>query len=95
MKALDNLISNNFIVNTGTIVLKNINEHCIKRQYEIFTRYQTKVKPVLRFRTMAPLGRYMGNEYSYECANPWPALHWRGPIGRGLTRAWLPDVPAG
>lgn len=66
MKALDNLISNNFIVNTGTIVLKNINEHCIKRQYEIFTRYQTKVKPVLRFRTMAPLGRYMGNEYSYE-----------------------------
>lgn len=66
VKALENLIDHNFIVNTGTIVLKGVNEHCIKKQYDLFSNFKPRVKPVLRFRTMAPLGRHMGKQYTYD-----------------------------
>lgn len=67
VKALDNLVKNNFIVNTGTIILKNVNEHVVKKQYELISRYSgMKVKPVLRFRSMAPLGRHMGDKHCYQ-----------------------------
>jgi len=65
-RALDNLVNHNFIVNTGTIILKNINEHVIRKQYNIISNYNMRVKPLLRFRTVAPLGRYMGDKYLYS-----------------------------
>ena len=67
IKALDNLVKHNFIVNTGTIILKNVNEHIVKKQYELISKYNNmKVKPVLRFRSMAPLGRHMGDKHCYQ-----------------------------
>lgn len=65
-RALKNLMDENFITNTGTIVLKNCNEHVIRRQYEILSQYSPKVKTVMRLRTVAPLGRYMGPDFIYE-----------------------------
>ena len=53
-RALDNCMRSNLIVNTGTIVLKDCNEH------------KPRVKPVIRLRTMAPIGRHMGEEFIYE-----------------------------
>lgn len=65
-RALDNCMRSNLIVNTGTIVLKNCNEHVIPQLYEKLGRYKMRVKPVMRLRTMAPIGRHMGNEFIYE-----------------------------
>lgn len=66
MRALNNLIKNNFIVNTGTIIAKGVNEKTIARQFKIMNQYKMKVKPVVRLRTIAPLGRYMGPDYTYN-----------------------------
>ena len=55
------------IINTGTIIAKGINEHTIRRQVDMFqeyieeTNYNPKIKPVLRFRTIGEIGRYMEN----------------------------------
>ena len=65
-RALDNCMKSNLIVNTGTIVLKDCNEHVIRQVYEKLGNYKPKVKPVMRLRTMAPIGRHMGEEYCYD-----------------------------
>ena len=64
-RALKNLMKHNMIINTGTIIAKGVNEHTIKRQVDMFgeyaneTKYNLKIKPVLRFRTIGAIGRYM------------------------------------
>lgn len=64
-RALKNLMKHNMIINTGTIIAKGVNEHIIKRQVDMFqeyaneTNYNPKIKPVLRFRTIGAIGRYM------------------------------------
>lgn len=64
-RALKNLMKHNMIINTGTIIAKGVNEHIIKRQVDMFeeyaneTKYNLKIKPVLRFRTIGAIGRYM------------------------------------
>lgn len=65
-RALDNCMKSNLIVNTGTIVLKDCNEHVIPQLYEKLGQYKPRIKPVMRLRTMAPIGRHMGNEFIYE-----------------------------
>ena len=65
-RALDNCMKSNLIVNTGTIVLKGCNEHVIPRLYQRLGNYKPRVKPVMRLRTMAPIGRHMGQEFIYE-----------------------------
>ena len=65
-RALDNCMRSNLIVNTGTIVLKDCNEHVIPRLYQRLGTYKPRVKPVMRLRTMAPIGRHMGEEFIYE-----------------------------
>ncbi len=64
-RALKNLMKHNMIINTGTIIAKGVNEHTIHRQINMFqeymveTNYNPKIKPVLRFRTIGEIGRYM------------------------------------
>lgn len=65
-RALDNCMRSNLIVNTGTIVLKNCNEHVIPQLYQKLGQYKPRVKPVMRLRTMAPIGRHMGREFIYD-----------------------------
>ena len=66
-RALKNLMKHNMIINTGTIIAKGVNEHTIRRQVDMFqeyieeTNYNPKIKPVLRFRTIGEIGRYMEN----------------------------------
>jgi len=65
MKALENLIDLNMIVNTGTIISKGCNEKTLTRQIQIFESYKLKVPPVLRFRTIGLIGRNQGSEHVY------------------------------
>ena len=65
-RALDNCMKSNLIVNTGTIVLKDCNEHVIPQLYQKLGQYKSRVKPVMRLRTMAPIGRHMGEEFIYD-----------------------------
>jgi molybdenum cofactor biosynthesis enzyme MoaA len=68
-RALINLLDHRFIVNTGTIIAKNINEHTIKEQVELINKYtemySLKISPVVRLRTIATLGRSMAS-HTYE-----------------------------
>ena len=66
VRALNNLVKHNFIVNTGTIIARGLNEHIIKEQFNLINGYKMRVKPVVRLRTIAPLGRYLGDEFTYE-----------------------------
>lgn len=66
VRALNNLVAHNFIVNTGTIVARNLNEHTISKQFNLINKYRMRVKPVVRLRTIAPLGRYLGDEFTYN-----------------------------
>lgn len=69
-RALVNLLEQRFIVNTGTIIAKGVNEHTIKDQVELINKYtekyNIKVPPVVRLRTIATLGRSMGNDHTYD-----------------------------
>lgn len=68
-RALVNLLNYRFIVNTGTIIAKNVNEHIIKEQVNLINnysiQYSLKVPPVVRLRTIATLGRSM-SDHTYE-----------------------------
>jgi len=72
MKALENCFkTKGFIINTGTIIAKGVNEHTLKRQGDIVSdlaeKYNARVKPVLRVKNIGDLGRYMqGNTMSFE-----------------------------
>jgi molybdenum cofactor biosynthesis enzyme MoaA len=64
MQALENCFkTKGFIINTGTIIAKGLNEHTLKRQADIVAdladKYKPKVKPVLRVKNIGDLGRYM------------------------------------
>lgn len=69
-RALVNLLDNRFIVNTGTIIAKGVNEHTIKEQVELIDKYaaqyNVKIPPVVRLRTIATIGRSMGNDHTYD-----------------------------
>ena len=69
-RALVNLLDNRFIVNTGTIIAKGVNEHTIKDQVELMNKYavqyNVKIPPVVRLRTIATIGRSMGNDHTYD-----------------------------
>ena len=72
MQALENCFkTKGFIINTGTIIAKGVNEHTLRRQADIVSdlaeKYKPKVKPVLRVKNIGDLGRYMqGNTMSFE-----------------------------
>ncbi len=65
MRAIENSFKNNFMLNTGTIIAKNVNEHTIERQIEIVSdlqhKYNLRVKPVVRMKSIGSLGRHMEN----------------------------------
>lgn len=68
-RALDNLLKHKFIVNTGTIIAKGVNERTIKEQVDLMCdyaeKYKVKIPPVVRIRTIATLGRSM-KEHTYN-----------------------------
>lgn len=72
MQALENCFKiPGFIINTGTIIAKGVNEHTLKRQADVVAdltdKYNPKVKPVLRVKNIGDLGRYMqGNTMSFD-----------------------------
>ena len=60
-----------FIINTGTIIAKGVNEHTLRRQADLVAdmaeKYKPKVKPVLRIKNIGDLGRYMqGHTMSFD-----------------------------
>ena len=65
VKALHNCMLENMIINTGTIIAKGINECTILEQINLVrkkmkeTNYKSKVKPILRFKSVGKIGRYM------------------------------------
>lgn len=72
VRALDNIFSERLPINTGTIIAKNINEHTLKRQIDLFaerailnginfntTVPYNKITPVLRMKSVGAIGRYM------------------------------------
>lgn len=78
VRALRNVLNEHLPVNTGTIIAKNINEHTLKRQVELFgeiakecginlneTPPYNKIKPVLRVKSVGKIGRYI-NDASYN-----------------------------
>jgi len=71
VRALHNCMLENMIINTGTIIAKGINEHTIDDQINLFfnvmeeTNYKSKVKPILRFKSVGQLGRNLGKDYTY------------------------------
>ena len=73
VQALENAMNMNMIVNTGTIIAKGTNESTIRRQIELVkecvarTNYKSKLKPLLRMKSVGSIGRYMENSaYSIE-----------------------------
>ena len=64
-RALENTFQDNFIVNTGTIIARGVNEHTINRQIELVKsvqqKYPSRVKPVVRLKSIGSLGRHMEN----------------------------------
>tara|TARA_B100000085_G_scaffold281894_1_gene309349 strand:- start:987 stop:1859 length:873 start_codon:yes stop_codon:yes gene_type:complete len=70
-RALKNLLEHKFIVNTGTIIAKGVNERTIKEQVDLMCdyaeKYKVKIPPVVRIRTIATLGRSMeGHTYDFS-----------------------------
>ena len=73
LRALKNCMNMNMIINTGTIIAKNVNEDSFQRQISCFrqtakeTGYRPRVKPILRFKSVGAIGRYMENStYTLE-----------------------------
>jgi molybdenum cofactor biosynthesis enzyme MoaA len=80
VRALKNIFDARLPVNTGTIIAKNVNEHTLKRQIELFgelahnsgidfntTPPYNKIRPVLRMKSVGQIGRYMENSsYSIQ-----------------------------
>lgn len=72
-RALINLLKHNMLLNTGTIIAKGVNEDTMKKQVDLFVKlakennYKFKIKPILRFRSVGHLGRFMENtSMNYE-----------------------------
>lgn len=77
VRALQNIFKCKLPINTGTIIAKGINEHILARQVNLFaekaaelninfdiTKPYSKIKPVLRFKSVGLIGRNMGASYS-------------------------------
>ncbi len=68
-RALNNVLKHHFIVSTASNVARGVNEHVIRRQVDLMgealRRYPQRLKPLLRFRTIGTVGRYMGDDYTY------------------------------
>lgn len=69
-RALVHLLNNRFIVNTGTIIAKGVNEHTIRDQVQLIDKYaveyNVRIPPVVRLRTIATIGRSMGEDHTYD-----------------------------
>lgn len=78
IRALNNIFEERLPVNTGTIIVKGVNEHSIKRQINLFadlaekneinfdtTKPYNKITPVLRMKSVGAIGRYIENS-SYD-----------------------------
>ena len=74
---LHNILKHRLPINTGTIISRGVNEHCIKRQVDVFvneamklginfdtTAPYNRITPVLRMKSVGQLGRNMGADYS-------------------------------
>jgi molybdenum cofactor biosynthesis enzyme MoaA len=65
VQALENIMKENMIVNTGTIIAKGINEFSMRDQVELVrktmknTSYRHRLKPLLRIKSVGQIGRYM------------------------------------
>lgn len=71
VKALTNSMEARMIINTGTIIAKGHNEFTFKDQIDLVrktmkeTSYKSKIKPILRFKSVGRIGRYM-KDSSYD-----------------------------
>lgn len=106
MRALENCFKEGMFVNTGTIVAKDVNEHIISRQYEIMDqmaqKYPTRLKPVLRFRTIMSIGRYMDQQHVYDFDEFYEVVKkelnisdqktWRGRLPNNITEGMIIDM---
>lgn len=74
VRALRNALASRFLVNTGTIVARGVNEHVLKRQVDLIAECAQAVgvdfshmnpwrrlPPVARFKSVGAIGRYMPN----------------------------------
>lgn len=66
MRAFNSLVKHKFILNTGTIIARNVNEHIIKKQFDLVNNHKFKVKPIVRLRTIGPIGRHMDSKHTYN-----------------------------
>ena len=64
-KALINCMESRMIINTGTIIAKGSNEFTLRDQVDLVrktmkeTNYRVRIKPILRFKSVGHIGRYM------------------------------------
>lgn len=58
MRALDNIIENNMILQTGTIIAKGINEEAISGMVELLAKRGAR-HAVIRIKNVGQIGRYM------------------------------------
>lgn len=78
VRALENIFKCRLPVNTGTIIAKGINEHTLGDQVHLFvekaleqninfdtSKPYSKITPVLRIKSVGPVGRHMGEDFSY------------------------------
>lgn len=67
MKALENLVNNRFIIDTGTIVVKGVNDEVIERMLHVYEK--TGVKNVMcRIKNIGDIGRSMSDGGNYTQA---------------------------
>ncbi len=57
VRAVENVVAANMILNTGTILVRNLNEGAVKRVYDIVRNLEPR-HAVLRFKNIGALGRY-------------------------------------
>ena len=64
IKALENLVNNKFIIDTGTIVVKGVNDEVIARMLHVYEK--TGVKNVMcRLKNIGDIGRSMADNGNY------------------------------
>lgn len=79
VRALENILKCRLPINTGTIIAKGINEQTISKQINLFVNTAIKlginfdktlpykrITPVLRMKSVGPIGRHMGEHFSYS-----------------------------
>ena len=67
VQALKNCMKEKFLINTGTIIAKGVNEFTLSDQVNTVrnavkeTNYNLRLKPLLRFKSIGAIGRHMDN----------------------------------